>query len=46
MQELAGEISEYAAKDGLECIAECHVKLFRGEIIPDELKDLHDMYIK
>lgn len=45
-KDLAGEISEYAQKDGLECIAECHVKLSRGETIPDELKKLHDQYIK
>lgn len=46
LKSLAGEISEYAQKDGLECIAESHVKLLRGEKIPDELKRLHDMYVK
>lgn len=46
LHDLAGEISEYAQKDGLECIAECHVKLVRGEKISDDLKKLHDKYIK
>lgn len=46
LQDLAGEISEYAQKDGLECIAESHVKLTRGETIPEKLKKLHDKYIK
>lgn len=46
LQDLAAEISEYAQKDGLECIAECHVKLFRGEKISDALKYLHDLYIE
>lgn len=45
LEDLAGEISEYAKCDGLECIAECHVKLSRGEEIPDELKALYDKYI-
>lgn len=45
LENLAGEISEYAKRDGLECIAECHVKLSRGEEIPDELKALYDKYI-
>ena len=46
MKDLAGDISEYAQKDGLECISECHVKLSRGETIHVELKELHDEYIK
>lgn len=46
LRDLAGEISEYAQKDGLECISECHVKLSRGETIPAELKELHDRFIK
>jgi hypothetical protein len=45
LRDLAGEISEYAKKDGLECISECHVKLNRGEEIDDDLKALHDKYI-
>lgn len=46
LKDLAGEISEYAQKDGLECIAESHVKLSRKEYIPEELKILHDQYIE
>ena len=46
LKDLAGDISEYAQKDGLECISECHVKLSRGETIHVELKKLHDEYIK
>lgn len=46
LKDLAGEISKYAQKDGLECIAESHVKLDRGEEIEKELKDLHDRYIQ
>ena len=45
LKELAKDISKYAQKDGLECIAECHVKLLRGEIIHERLKNLHDRYI-
>ena len=44
LKDLAGEISKYAQSDGLECISECHVKLQRGEYIPDELKAFHDKY--
>ena len=46
LKDLAGEISEYAQKDGLECIAECHVRLHRGDTIPEELKALYDKYIR
>lgn len=46
LRDIAGGISDYAKKDGLECIAECHVKLSRGEDIPDELKVLYDKYIR
>jgi len=46
LKDLAGEISEYAQKDGLECIAECHVMLHRGDTIPEELKALYDKYIR
>ena len=46
LKDLAGDISEYAQKDGLECISECHVKLHRGESIHDELKELYDIYIR
>lgn len=31
--------------DGLECIAECNVKLYRGEPIPKELKALYDEFM-
>ena len=46
LKNLAGTISEYAQKDGLECIAESHVKIQRGETIPDELQALYDKYMK
>ena len=46
LRDLAGEISEYAKKDGLECISECHVKLDRGEEISEELQALHDKYVE
>ena len=46
LKDLAGEISEYAQKDGLECIAECHVILSRGETIPKELQELYDRFMK
>lgn len=46
LKDLAGDISKYAQKDGLECIAETHVKLRRGESVPKELKELHDEYIQ
>ena len=38
LKDLAGGISKYAQKDGLECIAETHIKLRRGENVPKELK--------
>jgi hypothetical protein len=44
LHDLAGSISKLAQKDGLECIAECGVKLNRGETIPKELKDIYDDY--
>ena len=46
LKDLAGGISKYAQKDGLECIAETHVKLRRGENVSKELKALHDEYIQ
>lgn len=46
LKDIAGEISDYAQTDGLECIAECHVKLNRGETIPEELKALYDKYVR
>ena len=45
LRDLAGEISEYAQKDGMECIAECHVLISRGQSVPAELKALHDRYV-
>lgn len=44
LKDLAGTISPYAQKDGLECIAESEVVLFRGEELSDELKKLYDKY--
>ena len=46
LKDLAGEISEYAQKDGLECIAECHVIIHRGTKIANELKSFHDEFIQ
>ena len=46
LRDLAGDISEYAQKDGLECISECHVLLDRGKTIDKDLKDFHDKYTK
>lgn len=46
LRDLAGEISKYAQVDGLECIAECNVKIHRGEMIPKELKALYDEFIR
>ncbi len=46
LRDLAGDISEYAQKDGLECISECHVLLDRGKRIDKDLKDFHDKYTK
>jgi len=45
LKDLAGEVSEYAQKDGMECIAECHVIISRGGSIPSDLKALYDKYI-
>lgn len=45
LKDLAGDVSELAQKDGLECIAECGVKLARGEEIAPELKAMYDTYI-
>lgn len=44
LRDLAAKVSELAQKDGLECIAECGVKLSRGEPIPAELKEFYDKY--
>jgi hypothetical protein len=44
LRDLAGSISPYAQKDGLECIAESEVVLYRGEKLLDELKKLYDKY--
>lgn len=46
LKDLAGEISKYAQKDGLECIAETHVIISRKVNISKELKVLHDEYIQ
>ena len=46
LKDLAGGISEYAQKDGLECIAECHVIIHRGTKIANELKSFHDEFIQ
>ncbi|MBR4201022.1 MAG: hypothetical protein IKQ91_07060 [Oscillospiraceae bacterium] len=46
LRDLAGDLSEYAQKDGLECISECHVLLDRGKTIDKDLKDFHDKYTK
>ena len=44
LQDLAKNISDTAAKDGLECIAECEVLLHRGETIDSRLKEMYDTY--
>ena len=46
LQDIAADISPYAQKDGLECIAESEVILYRGEALDEELKKLHDKYTK
>lgn len=39
-------VSDYAAKDGAECIAEVEVLLERGEKVPDEAMKLYNEYVK
>lgn len=39
-------VSDYAFKDGAECIAEVEVLLERGEEVPDEAMRLYKKYTK